>query len=278
SEESEAAVSIASTSTYFTVRHDFRRCISPICGGYWVARANKTTTTCADGSKASECYVAEIDWSAAGLTQDDVNDASALSLVLRGTIGSKAYGTIGTFGVFKPTEAWGSTVADAPSGNYYRVQDGGIRCITTPCFSLSADKLNSTIGRTLSSLDGTYGGKALASLPVVATGTIHNTKGGGRALAVTSFWTRIQHSTDPLACTTDSDCTTTPYYKPVTTSGDCYCATCPTTVMNTATADANYTSWNTTCSAKRPTCPMVKCMAPPPVACVSGTCQATKTP
>ena len=273
-EDSEGAASIASTSTYFTVRHDMRRCISPICGGYWVARTNRTTTTCFDGSQASECYVAEIDWSSAGLTQDDVNNSGATSWVLRGTIGSLKYGTIGTFGVFKTTEAWGSTIADAPSGSYYRVQDNGIRCITTPCFSTSADKLNSTTTRTLSSLDGTYGAKAGASLPVIATGTVHNTTGSGRALSVTNFWTRIKASAaGPLACTVDSDCTMSAYNKTIASKSDCYCAMCPSTVMNVTTADANRSNWETYCSSARLMCPMVKCIAPPKVGCVSGSCQ-----
>ena len=63
SEQAEGAASLSSTSTYYEARRDFRKCMYPMCGGWWVHRVNRTSTTCADGSHASECYVAEIDWS-----------------------------------------------------------------------------------------------------------------------------------------------------------------------------------------------------------------------
>ena len=66
-EASEGAVSASSTSTYWRVRPDFRKCISPICGGWWVSRVNFATTKCADGKLASECYVAGLDWSTSHL-------------------------------------------------------------------------------------------------------------------------------------------------------------------------------------------------------------------
>jgi hypothetical protein len=274
-EESEGAASIASTSTYYRVRQDFRRCMFPMCGGHWVSRVNKSTTQCSDGTWASECYVATIDWSSAGLTQDDVNNSGATSLVLRGTIGWLEYDGFGKFGAFKTTEAWGSTIPEDSTGSFYRVKDNGIRCITTPCFSLTADKLNTTTTRTLSSLAGTYGGKAGASLPVIATGTVSNTKGGGRALSVTKFWTQIKAApSDPLACSTDADCTTTAYNKTVTSSSGCYCALCPSTIMNVTAADEYRASWETYCSGVSLTCPLVKCIAPPAVVCVSNQCVA----
>ena len=46
------ADSFASTSTYYTVRPDLRRCAYPRCGGSWVQRVNSTT---------AEQYVSEID-------------------------------------------------------------------------------------------------------------------------------------------------------------------------------------------------------------------------
>ena len=54
---------LASTSTYYALRRDFRRCIAPICGGYWVKRVNYTSTRCLDGRYAAECYVADLDLS-----------------------------------------------------------------------------------------------------------------------------------------------------------------------------------------------------------------------
>lgn len=274
-EASEGAASLATTSTYYRVRQDFRRCMFPMCGGYWVSRVNKSTTTCSDGKLASECYVATIDWSSAGLTREDVDNSGATSLVLRGTIGWLEYDGIGKFGAFKTTEAWGSTIVEDGTGNFYRVNDNGIRCITTPCFSLNADKLNTTTTRTLSSLSGTYADKAAASLPVIATGVVSNTMGGGRALSVSKFWTQIKHTAaDPLACTVDADCTVSAYDKTVTSSSECYCAMCPSKIMNVKTEDAYRASWETHCSTVRLMCPMVMCIMPPKVGCVTGQCQA----
>src|SRR5262245_38578394 len=39
---------------YFTVtRRDMRRCMFPICGGYYVKRVNQETTRCVDGKLAA---------------------------------------------------------------------------------------------------------------------------------------------------------------------------------------------------------------------------------
>ena len=35
---------------YFTLAHDTRRCVSPICGGYWVSPVNASSLRCVDGS------------------------------------------------------------------------------------------------------------------------------------------------------------------------------------------------------------------------------------
>src|SRR5690349_24292454 len=65
SNNTEAAAvpdSLASTSSFYTFRHDLRRCASPRCGGYFVKLVNERRTRCADNHFQSECYVASIDW------------------------------------------------------------------------------------------------------------------------------------------------------------------------------------------------------------------------
>jgi len=49
-------------SNFYSVRPDYRRCVSPLCGGYFVKRVNQSRTRCVNGRLMSECYVAEIDW------------------------------------------------------------------------------------------------------------------------------------------------------------------------------------------------------------------------
>ena len=52
-ESEDAITGRPSNFGYFIVtRRDIRRCISPICGGYFVKRVNQATTVCADGSQA----------------------------------------------------------------------------------------------------------------------------------------------------------------------------------------------------------------------------------
>ena len=270
-ETSEGAASLSSTSTYYSARHDYRRCMYPMCGGYWVKRVNKSTTQCADGKWAAECYVAEIVWSNAGL------DGSATGDLLRGSIVKKTYNGL-QYGAFKPTEVWAAASTDTPSGSFYRVEDKGIVCVRAPCFDTAADKLNATTSRTLSDLSGTLALKAedaLATQKLIIAGAVSNTWGGGRALSVTQFWTRVTAKpADPLACSVDADCTTSVYNKEVTGSQGCYCTMCPTTIMNTKTEDYYRTSWEKSCSNVRLMCPMVMCIRPPEVGCVNNQCVA----
>jgi hypothetical protein len=51
----------------YTYRHDTRKCMSPMCGGYWIRLYDEENgqeqeqTECADGTFAEECYVANFD-------------------------------------------------------------------------------------------------------------------------------------------------------------------------------------------------------------------------
>src|SRR4051812_17564357 len=51
------------TYTYFDVHVDLRKCLSPVCGGFFLSRLNRTTTVCADGHASTACYSPELDWS-----------------------------------------------------------------------------------------------------------------------------------------------------------------------------------------------------------------------
>ncbi len=194
------ADSIASTSTYYTVRQDLRRCISPVCGGFWVRRVNQARTTCQDGSQAAECYVADLD-----LARLDLDDATLSRLndsiragqaVLRGSIrAGLSYGgnTLGRFGA---TEGYRAISSATPVGSFYRVNDLGVRCITFPCFSLHAAKLNSTVSTQLSAVSGSPDVAITASGTIFA-GTIRTVPhagpaGTGRELAYTAAYERVK--------------------------------------------------------------------------------------
>lgn len=137
---------LSSTSTYYSVRPDLRRCASPRCGGYFVKRVNLFLTRCPDGRVANECYVAEIDWAG----QPEVEMPGAL---LRGNVVAKFYRGIGNLGVFRVSESWQSASNNQPTGTYYRVKDRGLRCITHPCPTHHEAKLNSIVHANIAGVD-----------------------------------------------------------------------------------------------------------------------------
>ena len=128
--------SLASTSTFYRVRPDLRKCASPLCGGYFIRSANQNLTRCANGRRMSECYVTDIQWN--GAPEIEVN-----RVLLRGTITTKGNRN-GKYGVLSVTEVWRAASDAKPYGDFFRVRDLGVRCIAAPCLSHSEAKLNST--------------------------------------------------------------------------------------------------------------------------------------
>ncbi|HET6892503.1 MAG TPA: DUF6748 domain-containing protein [Pyrinomonadaceae bacterium] len=137
---------LSSTSTYYSVRSDLRRCASPRCGGYFVKRVNLFLTRCADGHAATECYVAEIDWGA----QPQAEIPGAL---LRGNVVPKFYPRFGNLGAFRVSESWQAASNNQPTGTHYRVRDRGLRCITYPCLTHHEAKLNSIVHANIAGVD-----------------------------------------------------------------------------------------------------------------------------
>lgn len=146
SEDRAPLDSLASTSTYFLVRRDLRRCASPMCGGYFVRRVNQTRTLCANKHYAKECYVSEIDWNAQG----EVEPNRAL---LRADIVASPNQRFGKLGRLKVRESWQAATDAAPTGDFFRVRDLGIRCITHPCLTHNEVRINSTESRKIAGVD-----------------------------------------------------------------------------------------------------------------------------
>jgi hypothetical protein len=158
-------VSAAGTYTYYTVTADTRRCVSPLCGGFWFQRVNRSTTICHDGSVAQRCYVAQVDLSPAGLPPK-AGELLHGALVVRGRFSSKLFGSFGKLGTFGVTEAWRGTFGVQPQGVFVRVKDNGIRCITTPCGSLTERKLNSSLKADIADVDFTPAGLSDSDLEI----------------------------------------------------------------------------------------------------------------
>src|SRR3954471_7619383 len=90
--------SVSSTSSFYTIRRDLRRCASPMCGGYFIKLVNQPRTRCANGRSMSECYVASIEWN--GQPEADRDGA-----LVRGTLVPRGNHS-GNFGFLRAREVW----------------------------------------------------------------------------------------------------------------------------------------------------------------------------
>ncbi len=137
---------------FFTARPDFRRCVSPLCGGIFVKRVNRKLTRCADGIRRAECYVAEVDSSM--LSFDPFQFLSnGHQPLLSGSIIPKDFPGFGNLGAFKVTGAYESATPTPGRRLFAGLQDNGLVCITTPCFSFDQFKLNSRRIRQISGIN-----------------------------------------------------------------------------------------------------------------------------
>ena len=94
----------STASAVFRVRADLRMCPSPRCGGYWVSRVNRATTTCADGTTRPWCYVAGIDHLTFVPAQAKGTDRNA-GFLLRGRI-VRGSGESWSLGRLIATDKW----------------------------------------------------------------------------------------------------------------------------------------------------------------------------
>ena len=142
---------------FFTALRDFRKCISPLFGGFFVKQVNKRRTRCADGRLLRECYVASIDWEKLGfkpaidLGIGDIR--SRTPILLQGKIEAKNFEHFGNLGVFRAKAAYRSATERTAGQLFVGLQNNGIVCITTPCFSFDQYILNRKRIRTVSNVN-----------------------------------------------------------------------------------------------------------------------------
>lgn len=198
--------SLASTSTFYTIRRDVRRCASPPCGGYFVKRVNQALTRCADGRNQPSCYVASIEWEG----QPEVEPQRAL---LRGTIEPRG-NRRGTYGILRVSESWQTASDKSPAGDFFRIQDRGLRCITYPCETHHEARLNTAISDDIAGLELNNTGASDATMSdasaaltgsegiLVAGHHAPVTGPGGRSvkLVATQFYLRTRASVSLKPC------------------------------------------------------------------------------
>jgi hypothetical protein len=169
---SEALVSADSAVdgayTYFGITADLRKCPSPLCGGWFLARVNQATTTCHDGRRAATCYTPVLDWSDANLSaaqQAKLLDASSkeagsgdVYAVVRGQFARTNSTSQPRTGRFVISEAWIAEGTGVPDGTFVRVKDNGLRCFAAPCPSVTETTLNMSRTTDIAAVDFTPAG------------------------------------------------------------------------------------------------------------------------
>ncbi|MDY6864103.1 MAG: DUF6748 domain-containing protein [Thermodesulfobacteriota bacterium] len=149
--------SYADNSTYWTIQKDYRKCMYPMCGGYWVKRVNRAQTPCADRELKEQCYVVDLDWSATDLSELQISELenSLNMLLVRGEREEASFFDIqeGTFYNLKVQEAWLAVTDEKARGWFVRLYDNGVRCITTPCASIDQAFLNTVFTISIHEVD-----------------------------------------------------------------------------------------------------------------------------
>jgi hypothetical protein len=128
----------ATSRSYITLRLDTRKCQSPMCGGYFIRDANKTT---------AERYVYGLDFTGSGLSDADIETVKSTppeELVLRGKLGAYK----GLTRPFVVSEAYVGMPGRTPAegATFYSAKDRSpaIECFAAPCNNGVALKLNTT--------------------------------------------------------------------------------------------------------------------------------------
>lgn len=130
--------------TFVIARRDYRRCVSPMCGGYWVKDLNSTM---------QERYVSAFDFSQSNVPaalQDAVTGAPDNQLVLLGRLGPKEnrFDTR-TFLVMAAYRGMPGKTFGA-NDKFYGLFPSKIACIRAPCAYIQTTRLNRTTGHTMS--------------------------------------------------------------------------------------------------------------------------------
>jgi hypothetical protein len=160
--ESEEALSVSSYS-FVSLRRDARRCMAPLCGGYWAKDLNRRT---------AEVYVNGLDFGPSGL--DAATRALALEgdgLVVRGRLGKRE--TRFNTRPLLVLAAWRGLPGVAPSASDLFFQAAPrspqINCVTAPCPNLRATRLGSSAKPYISGVDA-----ELATMPLVQQGWLEH--------------------------------------------------------------------------------------------------------
>ncbi|AKT44129.1 DUF6748 domain-containing protein [Chondromyces crocatus] len=136
---------------YVVTAVDVRRCAQPHCGGYFIAKANKRLTECADGAVAASCYVATIDLSRLGLRMDEERALREGNVVFHGVMRPRK--DVPRLRNLVVSDAFRAPREGSLSSTLFHVGSNGVQCVTYPCPDTEARIVNTTRTRTLDGVD-----------------------------------------------------------------------------------------------------------------------------
>jgi hypothetical protein len=164
--DSKADSAAAGTYTYFEIWSDFRKCASPICGGFFLHRLNRSSTICHNGAARGSCYTPALDFSQSDLgadMQDALREAASrdamspgVVAIVRGRFAPQQYAGFGNLGRFVVTEAWVAESDSVSEGVFVKAHDNGIRCITSPCPTIREKALNTPLWANIHDVDWSF--------------------------------------------------------------------------------------------------------------------------
>src|SRR5690606_10796619 len=110
---------------------------------------------CHDGRVSSECYIGTPDWSKLGFNPFAELNSSNLNgqLLLQGEVDYSV-----ELGRFLARDALAPTGKARTKGTYFGVENNGLMCISSPCFSFDEYTLNSKRVQKISDIDLTRTG------------------------------------------------------------------------------------------------------------------------
>lgn len=193
------------TFTYYNVQPDSRQCLRAdgVCGvGYFVSRANRSTTQCSRGPAQSQCKVFSIDWTGTAMPESVAKSyedglREGRPLIVKGELVPAPDDRGSSLAV---TEVWVASSPEQVDGVFTLVADNGVRCIKAPCPSLTERKLNSNLSASISSIDlGDSGAdrdamdrahEQLYSGGLIVVGYRYTDSAGGKGRTANKFFTK----------------------------------------------------------------------------------------
>lgn len=205
--ESNSLFSGTDEENYFMwTRDDMRMCPSPMCGGSFVKAVNRVSTSCADGSMASDCQVLLFDFSLLDMSENEQTIfqqafTDGLGIIKGQLLQVQQDGFL--FPTLKIQEAWlaQSGKETGTLRGFFQVHDTGIQCITTPCLTVDEGLLNLPFDRFIAGVDLSFTGAETEQIntgyqemktgSVIASGRhmiVHGPAGFSQILVATEFY------------------------------------------------------------------------------------------